>query len=295
VRRPYAGLVRGLAGLRRVWELPEREGRRAVRHALQAVGYDWAIDFQGLGQSALWAWRSGAARRLGFRGRDLREPWARWFYNCFPPKTQGKVHVVERNVHLLRGLGYSAEVLEGELRALSDPALRWSLWKPAPPDVEAGVRPFLPAEPFWVLQPGASRAWKQWSVEAYGNLARRILSRTGRPGLILWGPGDAERARAIAARAGGDLVRPAPPWGWEECALAFRAARVVIGPDTGMTHWADWVGTPVVMWLVPSGWVTVESNGPYFTRARSRVLAVLPGAEPVEAVAEAAIALLGPV
>ncbi len=296
VRRPYAGLVRQVRGLRTVWEVPGLSGWWTLRRPLKSIGYDWAIDFQGLGQSALWTWWSGAARRLGFRGQDLREPWARPFYNRFPPvdgSGDRGVHVIDRNVSLLRGLGYGAEELRNGLRALADPVVRRELFAPEPPDVEARVRASLPSGPFWVLQPGASRAWKQWSVEAYADLVRRVFARTGRPVLILWGPGEADRARAIAASAGEAWAAVAPSWGWGECAIVFREARVVVGPDTGMLHWADWVGTPVVMWVVRSGrWVTAERNGPYFTRARSRTLEVVRGSEPVEAVAEAATVFL---
>jgi ADP-heptose:LPS heptosyltransferase len=74
------------------------------RKELAEVKYDVAIDLQGLTKSGLVSWWSGAKRRIGFKGEESRE-FNLVFNNERVAPTDEAVHVVEKNLTLLRPLG----------------------------------------------------------------------------------------------------------------------------------------------------------------------------------------------
>jgi ADP-heptose:LPS heptosyltransferase len=74
-------------GLRHVWYV--------TRH-LRRASFDLCIDFQGLFKSALFAYCSGAPRRLGFPRQMCREPLSAVFTNVHGPLVDPRVHVVDQ-------------------------------------------------------------------------------------------------------------------------------------------------------------------------------------------------------
>ena len=100
-----------------------------------------------------------------------------------------------------------------------------------------------------MLNPGAGRADKQWPVEHFRELARRI----GKEALVVWGPGE----RSLAEAVGAEL---APPTTLRELARLLRNARLVIAGDTGPLHLAAALQTPVVGLYGPT---SPARNGPY--------------------------------
>jgi ADP-heptose:LPS heptosyltransferase len=128
-----------------------------------------------------------------------------------------------------------------------------------------------------VLIPSAGRPEKEWPIDRFRELARQIGSKA----LVIWGPGERERAAQIGAEL-------APPTHLRELARVLRDAALVIGGDTGPLHLAAALGTRVVGLYGPTN---PARNGPYgqiencvetFTSTRSMrditVDAVLPKA-----------------
>ncbi|MCC7346328.1 MAG: lipopolysaccharide heptosyltransferase II [Variibacter sp.] len=103
--------------------------------------------------------------------------------------------------------------------------------------------------PAVALCPGAIGPGKQWPVERYGELARRLTA----DGIAVWVTGSpAERplAQAIAA-AGGALVRDfTGPL--REAVLMLSAARAVVANDSGLLHIAAALGTPSIGIFAPT-------------------------------------------
>ncbi|MBD3409830.1 MAG: glycosyltransferase family 9 protein [Ignavibacteriales bacterium] len=104
----------------------------------------------------------------------------------------------------------------------------------------------LPSDGEWVaLAPGAKHHTKRWLPERYAELARTILEAGYRVALV-GGKSDGEICASIASEAPGaldlsgedDLFR---------VAAALTSCRAVVGNDSGLTHVAAAVGTPVVV------------------------------------------------
>ncbi len=214
---------------------------KKIREAQRAVaGHEIAIDFQGLIKSALLARASGAADRYGFASQFIREKPAAWLINRHV-EVDPSTHVVEWNLRLAQAL--LAEC--GNRLQPSRPA-------EAGPHTAGDFSRFATASSFAgriVLIPGAGRPEKQWPVERFRDLARRI----GSAALVVWGPSEQPLAEAVGAEL-------APPTNLRELAGVLRDAQLVIGGDTGPLHLAAALGTKVVGLYGPT---SPARNGPY--------------------------------
>ena len=130
---------------------------RSVRRRLQAFRADLAIDFQGLLQSAILGRLAAPASFWGFGRSVAREPLAAMFYSDTARVTGP--HRIERNLQLVAALGARTSTKES--------------WVPA--GVPEGT---LPSDPFVLVSPFAGWASKQWPIDHYDELGRR-LAREG--------------------------------------------------------------------------------------------------------------------
>ncbi len=224
---------------------------RATLRAIRSQGYDVAIDFQGLWKSAAWARLSGARRIVGYGKAWRREAPSALLMServDLPPEA---VHVIDKNLALLRPLGIDAVGLR------DFPLL-------APPDsaerVERGLAA-LGLGPFVILNPGGGWASKLWPAEGFGAVAKGLRDR-GLAAVVSWGPGEDGLADRVVASAEGAAVRSFPTSLLDYVALA-RRARLVVAADTGTLHLACAVGTPVVGIFGPTD---PARNGPFSPR-----------------------------
>jgi len=204
---------------------------RVVRPSLKEIRnrHDLVIDFQGLMKSAFLARISGAPERYGFASEFVREKPAAWLMNR-RVRIDPATHVVDWNLQLARAVQRDVKT----------------------PQVD--FTPFAADEPRGfegraVLLPGAGKAHKQWPVERFRELAKRIGSKA----ITVWGPGERPLAEGIGAEV-------APPTSFRELARVLRDASVVIGSDTGPLHLAAALGTRVVGLYGPTN---PARNGPY--------------------------------
>jgi lipopolysaccharide heptosyltransferase I len=224
------------------------EGRTArawldVRTRLRTRSYDVAIDFQGLLKSAALARLSGAARVLGFDRAALRESTAAPFYTEQVTVGEGR-HVIEKNLRLAAALGAAAGPLEFPIRAVDSPAIRAFV-------ADRG--------PFALLNGGAAWPNKRWPADRIGRLAAWLRDTHDLGSVILWGPDESALAHDIAAASDGAAV-VAPPTALPDLVALARAARLMVSGDTGPTHMAAAVGTPVVALFGPTD---ARRNGPW--------------------------------
>jgi ADP-heptose:LPS heptosyltransferase len=223
---------------------------RAIAAARRAH-YDVAIDLQGLIKSALIARLSGARRVVGFNAGYAREGLASRFYTeVHDPGGEGIYapsetrHVVEINLGLLQPLGIAAGPPAFDLRVPRSAAVAETI-------ARAGGR-------FALLNTGAAWPNKRWPADRLAALARELHRGHALTSVVLWGPGERELADAVVAAARGAALA-APQTTIADIASLAQAATIMVSGDTGPTHIASAVGTPLVGIYGPT---RPERNGP---------------------------------
>jgi heptosyltransferase I len=227
---------------------------RAVR-ALRGARYDVALDLQGLGKSALLARASGARRVVGFPGGYLREAWARPFYTAVGDPS-GTVHVIDKNLSLVRRIGVMATARAATLGARSFP-----ITVPDSPIVETAIRalPLASDGGFALINPGGGWPNKRWPADRFAAVASALAARHRLASIVLWGPGEESLAFAVVAAARGSAAM-APPTSVAGVLSLAKAAQLIVSGDTGPLHLAAAVGTPVVGIYGPT---SPARNGPW--------------------------------
>jgi lipopolysaccharide heptosyltransferase I len=246
-------LVESNPAVAQVFAVPSSRGFRwkAARLAVSALRrarFDVALDFQGLWKSASWARLAGAPRVLGYEGSARREPASAFLATERLALPQEAVHVIDKNLALLRGLGIDA-VGTREF-PLPDTAIEASR-------VERELRA-TGLTGFAVLNPGGGWASKLWPAERFGALAAKLRER-GLASIVTWGPGEEGLADRVVAASDGAATRSFPTTLLEYVEIA-RRAKLVIAADTGTLHLACAIGTPVVGLFGPTD---PARNGPF--------------------------------
>jgi heptosyltransferase I len=234
VRSKFADLLRGNPHLTRVSELAGSGAGDlwAFGKTLRADGYDAALDAQGLFVSGLVMRLSGAPLRVGLdRNREGNALFLT--HPVVPAKTRS--HMVTHLLGFCDALGVprlaprpQMYLADGEKSAAED------LLSAAGNGPRVG----------FII--GASVAFKAWPTERWVELAR-LLAKDGLRVVLLGGPGETETAARIETEAGGavaaNLTGKTPP---RVLASVLARCAVVVGGDSGPTHLAVGVGTPVV-------------------------------------------------
>ena len=222
---------------------------------LRRAGYDVAIDLQGLIKSALLARSSGAARVVGFASSYARERFARLFYTeAFDPGRGGIYdpretrHVVDINLALLQTLGITSASVEFPIEIVDSPAARNAAQ-------QARGR-------YALLNPGAGWPNKRWPPARFAAIASILRERYALTSVVLWGPGEQALAGEVAAAADGAAI-VSPPTTIADLVALARGAALMISGDTGPTHVAAAVGTPIIGIYGPT---RPSRNGPFSPR-----------------------------
>jgi lipopolysaccharide heptosyltransferase I len=210
----------------------------AVRE-LRRARYDVAIDLQGLMKSALLARGSGAPRVIGFAASYARERLARLLYTDAHDPGRGGLfdpretrHVVEINLGLLELLGLPAAKPEFPIDHVDSDAARWVAQ-------QTGGR-------YALLNPGAAWPNKRWPPSRLAAVAAGLRERHGLMSAVLWGPGEEALAREVVAGAGAGAAVASPKTTIADLVALARGATLMVSGDTGPTHIAAALGTPLV-------------------------------------------------
>jgi len=220
----------------------------SVLRSLRRARYDTSIDLQGLLKSAAFARFSGARDTVGFATAQLRERAASLLYTT-QIRADDDGHVIRKNLSLVRALGVPADAITCPLAVPPTPKL-------------ADVRTLLgagDAGAFAIINPGAGWPNKQWPADRYGAVAAHLLKRHGVASLVLWGPGELDRAERVAVASQG-AARVAPATSLADLVAVTKAAAVFVAGDTGPMQLAAAVGTPVVGVFGPTN---PARNGPW--------------------------------
>lgn len=199
-----------------------------VWRCLKARRFDVAVDFQGLVQSALVAAAARADKIVGFHRSQAWERFAALFYSA--GVVTSAVHIVDRNLELVAAAGASSV-----LRTF-----------PLPEGAPEGR---LPEGKFVLASPLAGWGAKQWPLDWYQQVARRLAMP-----LVVNGPASATEA---LSKIRGVKVHIS---GIEGLIHATRRAHAVIGVDSGPMHLAAALAKPGVAIFGPTD---PARNGPY--------------------------------
>ena len=157
---------------------------------LRADRFDLAVDLQGLVQSGLVTAAARADRIVGFHRSQAWERWASLFYSH--EVTTTSAHIVDRNLELVTAAGASSI-----LRTFPLP--------------EGRAEGELPAGKFVLASPLAGWGAKQWPLEMFAEVARRLDA----PLVLNGSPESAATPAAPLSMAGlpasGTIVGVAPP------------------------------------------------------------------------------------
>ena len=125
----------------------------------------------------------------------------------------------------------------------------------------AAARELLAAhpEPFALLHPGAGWANKRYPPAWWGKATRLLQAETGLPTWVAAARGEEGLAAEVAAASGG-AARAVPAGDLPTLAALIRRARLMLGGDSGPSHLARALGTPLVMVMGPTD---PERHGPY--------------------------------
>ncbi|MAI77465.1 MAG: hypothetical protein CL917_00830 [Deltaproteobacteria bacterium] len=215
---------------------------KALTKELRAANFQMVLDFHGLLKSGFLMRLTGAPLRIGYAHPHARE-YSWLFSNQRVKLPKQKESRFDRNQALVTHLGIDL-TCSGPLIEVPEPAkLRLS------PFVTEGRGPVL-------FHPGASEvaSHKRWSPQRFSSLARRVMTLTGTPCLVLSGPSaeEHELQRQIVEGSGGAAAAAPPTPTLADLAALLSAGSLFVGADSGPLHMASLLGTPVLQLLGPT-------------------------------------------
>jgi heptosyltransferase I len=136
--------------------------------------------------------------------------------------------------------------------------IRWDL--PIPQDAIDWARSHVPHTPFFLVNPAASKPERSWLVSRYIEVIRFVQETYNMPVVLTGGPGayDKTLGEAISAEVSViNLIGQTKP---KQLLAVIQQAFLALCPDTGPSHMAGAVGTPVIALHAVT---PVEVSGPY--------------------------------
>ncbi len=216
---------------------------------LRGLEVDCVLDFHSNTRSALLAWLSGAPVRIGF---DVR--LRKLLYTDVEPRAVFENgHKKARTAHesamaLARRCGVS-DLEDDGYNTLAVSVEELATGKRALLASGVGDEHGLPRAVVGI-NPGNPYPAKAWPEASFVELARRLVA-SGKSVVVLWGPGERQRADAITAGVGkGVTIAPAMPLKAMPGFVSHMAQIVTI--DSGLKHLAVAVGVPTVTLFGPT-------------------------------------------
>ncbi|CAN5148980.1 lipopolysaccharide heptosyltransferase II [soil metagenome] len=244
VQAKAADLLRGHPQIDELFVVPFRRWSDALtpeawrlRRRMRARGYDLVLDFQGMLKGAVWALAAGGpAVRVGWGpGHTQNLTWLLYHGLRIPPGRRINRHL--RHRVLVDWLGAP----DVPAAPVPRPVAAGSIAERFAAGLEAAGSP----RPWILAYPGSSRSGshKRWDPLRFERALRALRERAGGTLLVGWGPAEEDDARALARALDADLI---PPTDLVELGALIERCDLFVGMDTGPTHLAGLVGTPVV-------------------------------------------------
>ena len=232
--------------IRNGWKSPEtrgeaREKLEYFREEIFQDYYDLIIDWQSNLRSAWIRSLTRHRRTLQLHPEDGGE-LPRWWPGYRPSRPAGRVHRVERAMHLVRQLGYSGETPVGEMG--SDI-----------PNRNAAFNAPILLHPFV----SAFGRFKEWPISKWIQLATRLSDR----GHVVWisgGPSDAKAVSQLLKATPPEVIAAPPTKSTADLGRMISECRAVVAADTGVIHLSAILGVSSVGLYGPKD---PSVHGPY--------------------------------
>jgi heptosyltransferase-1 len=216
---------------------------RASLGQLTEFGPDVVLDLMGNHKAGALAAITSCDRRIGLAAHLRRErSSAAWLSEWV--ETRGD-HAVERALAVAAALGVPD---------------RFCGFGPEKIRLAAADAPGAdPADPYFVIHPGAAWASKRYPAERWGRVAAALAARSSRRVLISAGPGEEGLAGEVERASGGAARRAVAP-DLPRLVRLLAGADLVAGGDTGPLHLAHALAVPTLFLHGPTDPAT---HGPY--------------------------------
>ena len=219
-----------------------------LRRTLHAKHFDMCLDLQCLAKSAIVSFLSGAPEKYGYW--ELRE--GSKFVNkaLVGPNQYG--HVIERYLDTVRVLGGTVDSVEFPIKRSAQAATQVAqkLAEQGLPD----------GEPYIVVAPGARWSVKEWPMEKYGSLCRR-LSEDGYYVVLIGAPSDMEKGLTIKEEAPDKkIINMIGATDLVELIELIGHSALYVSADTGPLHIANALKVQLIALFGPT---SPDRTGPY--------------------------------
>ncbi|MCP4230950.1 MAG: glycosyltransferase family 9 protein, partial [bacterium] len=101
------------------------------------------------------------------------------------------------------------------------------------------------------INPGAKSISNQWSIERFAYVGKKMRDEYGTRIVVTGAPNDGEKAAYLKSEIGDDVIIAAGMLRVIQTAELLRRCDLLISNDTGASHLAAAVGTPVVVIFCP--------------------------------------------
>ena len=243
----YARVLEGQPTLDRIWTVPD-SSVPAARGAISWLGllaklklarFDAVFDLNDSGSTARLTRFSSAKFRAGYTMPEKAAARARYYTHLatWTSEDHAVKHICDLHLTTLERVGVPVRTK----------AVRFEV----PPDRQRAALDALSAlapgeAPRILFHPGAREPNRCWPVENFAALGDALQTAGLAQVLILAGPGEEERARAIASAMKTPSILLPPSDGVPGLAATLAAADLFLGNDSGPMHIAAAVGTRVI-------------------------------------------------
>ncbi|UAA38857.1 glycosyltransferase family 9 protein [Paraneptunicella aestuarii] len=211
----------------------------AFRRQLKQANFDLVLDTQGLLKSGIWAWMSGAKRRVGLGSKE----GSQHLMTEVTPRDDGAIISSEYR-GLVKYLGADDAFVEQHYKMSlnqfsdSDPLAEFKASK-------LSAEQASQFSDYIVLCPYTTRPQKHWFDHHWIELAKQLESKYQLPCLVLGGPPDKPLAEKLVAQMP-NAFNLAGETSLMASNQVISNARFVVGVDTGITHMGIMHNVPTV-------------------------------------------------
>jgi len=226
---------------------------KAFADEVRAVGYDVAIDAQGLFKTALLPYFAGIKRRIGYKhGRELSSAFYTEKYLTLREYFDPSVFHLEHMALLAKAAG-AGDVHYGVEPPVVSGAIKEKV-------ARLFDNAFREQAPIVAMAPATQWESKHWPQEHWVELIDQLLSKTNLNLLMVGSKGDAPLVEKIvgrlpATRLNGRLVNVAGKTSVREMYALYEHVNAAVGSDSAPLHIAGAVRVPVLIGIYgPTGY-----------------------------------------